>query len=113
VNICTNIRRKLLPPGALDTYVRGPTPMASEGRRERSDSGNGPVFPYARAWIIAGVSPGKDASWRYKCPPRALTRPPMLVDFAKRGPTRFRAMAGAIRSKAVTYTKMYILAVRT
>jgi hypothetical protein len=28
---------------------------ASEGHCERSDSGNGPVFPYARAWI-AGVS---------------------------------------------------------
>ena len=112
MNISTNTTRKLLPSGALDAYVRGPTPMASEGRRKRSDSGNGPVFPYARAWI-AGVSPGKEAPWRFKCPPRALTRPPMLVDCAERGPTRFRAMAGAIRPAAGTYTKKYILATRT
>ena len=112
MNISTNIKRKLLPSGALDAYVRGPTPMASEGRRKRSDSGNGPVFPYARAWI-AGVSPGKEAPWRFKCSPRALTRPPMLVDCAERGPTRFRAMAGAIRPAAGTYTKKYILATRT
>ena len=113
MNISTNIKRTLLAPGALDAYVQGPTPMASEGRRERSDSGKGSVFPYARAWI-AGVSPGKkEAPWRYKCPPRALTRSPMLVDFAKRGPTRFRAMAGAIRPAAGTYTKMHILEIRT
>jgi hypothetical protein len=87
------MKRALLPPGALDAYVQGPTSMASEGRRERSDSGKGSVFPYARAWI-AGVSPGKEAPWRYKCPPRAPTRPSMLVDCAERGPTRFRAMAG-------------------
>ena len=112
MNISTNIKRKLLPPGALDAYVRGPTPMASEGRRKRSDSRNGPVFPYARAWI-AGVSPGKEAPWRYKCPPQAPTHPPTLVDCAERGSTRFRAMAGAIRPTAGTYTKMYILATRT
>ena len=112
MNISTNIKRKLLPSDALDAYVRGPTPMASEGRRERSDSGNGPVFPYARAWI-AGASPGKEAPWRFKWSPRALTRRPTLVDCAERGPTRFRAMAGAIRPAAGTYTKKYILATRT
>ena len=112
MNISTNIKRTLLPPGALDAYVQGPTPMASEGRRERSDSGKGSVFPYARAWI-AGVSPGKEAPWRYKCPPRAPTHPPMLVDCTERDPTRFRAMAGAIRPATGTYTKMYILAIRT
>ena len=111
MNISTNIKRTLLPPGALDAYVQGPTPMASEGRRERSDSGNGPVFPFARAWV-AGVSPGKEASWRYKCPPRAPTHPPMLFDCAERGLTRFLAMAGAIQPAAGTYTKMFIFAIR-
>ena len=111
MNIFTNTKCKLLPSGALGAYVQGPTPMASEGRRERSDSGKGSVFPYARAWI-AGVSPGKEALWRCKCPPRAPTHPSMLVDCTERGPTRFRAMAGAIRPAAGTYTKMYILAIR-
>ena len=111
MNISTNTQRKLLPPGALDAYVRDPTPMASEGRRERSGSGNGPVFPYARTWI-AGVSPGKEAPWRYKCPPRAPTDPPTLDDCAERCLTRLRVMAGAIRPATGTYTKKYILAKR-
>ena len=45
MNISTNIKRALLPPGALDAYVQGPTSMASDGRSERSDSGKGSVFP--------------------------------------------------------------------
>ena len=106
------MKRKLLPSGALNAYVRCPTPMASKGRRKRSDSGNGPVFPYARTWIT-GVSPGKEALWRYKCPPRAPTHSLTLGDCAERGPTRFRAMAGAIRPAAGKYTKKYILATRT
>ena len=111
MNIFTNTKRKILPYGALGAYVRGPTPMASGGRRERSDSGNGPVFPYARTWI-AGISPGKEARRRFKCPTRAPTHSLTLVDCAERGLTRFRAMAGAIRPAAGTYTKKYILAKR-
>ena len=106
------MKRKLLPSGALDAYVQCSTPMASEGCRERSDSGNGPVFPYARTGIT-GVSPEIEAPWRYKCPPWAPTHSLTLVDCAERGPTRFRAMAGAIRPAAGTYTKKYILATRT
>ena len=38
----------VLPPGALDSYIRGPTPMATEGGRERSDPGTGRFWPCAR-----------------------------------------------------------------
>ena len=50
------MKRKLLPSGALDAYIRGPTPMASEGRRERSDSGNGPVFPLRTYLDCRGIA---------------------------------------------------------
>jgi hypothetical protein len=58
-------------------------------------------------------APEKEAPWRFKCPPRAPTRSLTLVDCTERGPTRFRAMTGAIRPAAGTYTKKYILATRT
>ncbi len=83
-----------LPPVALDSYIRGPTPMATEGGRERSDPGTGRFLPYTPA-RIAGVLQGQEAPRRCNWALRALTGPPARGECAGRGPTRFRAMTEA------------------
>ena len=59
LNISTNMYLAHLSPSALDAYVRDPTPMASEGCRERSDSGKARFFPCARAWLDCRGFAGK------------------------------------------------------
>ena len=55
----------VLPPGALDSYIRGPTPMATEGGRERSEPGTGRFWPCAPARIVE-ILQGQEAPRRCK-----------------------------------------------